>query len=697
MDKDLQYIKGIGPKRAKLLNEELSLYTITDVLEYFPYKHEDRSQFLKIAEIRSSSAYVQTKGIITRIETIGEGHKKRLTAELCDQTGKIVLVWFKGIKWQEKNLKLNTPYIVYGKPALFGNIYNISHPEIELITTSENRLSSGLQAFYHTTEKMKSHFINTKVMSDILGNVLHIYKNAISETLPKYLLDKYHLMLRKDALMNIHFPASLKRLEQASYRLKFEELFYIQLGILREKMNKKTDFEGYKFPMVGDFLNNFYKNHLPFDLTNAQKRVVKEIRKDLRSGKQMNRLLQGDVGSGKTIVALLTALIASDNGFQSCIMAPTEILANQHFEGISNYLKNTGIQIDLLTGSTKKKDRKILHEKLRNGVTHILIGTHALLEDEVQFKNLGLTVIDEQHRFGVAQRARLWKKNTLPPHVLVMSATPIPRTLAMTVYGDLDVSIIDELPPGRKSIITRHLFDKNRAKIYDFMRNEIAKGHQIYVVYPMIQESENFDYENLESGFDTLKNIFPTPKYQLTMVHGKMKAQEKDQAMQHFASGASQILVATTVIEVGVNVPNASIMIIESAERFGLSQLHQLRGRVGRGSEQSYCILLTSFKLTQDSRTRMETMVQTNDGFEIAEVDMKLRGPGDIYGTQQSGIPFKLKIANLVKDTNIMKYVRDICLQILKEDPHLSSPQNQTLVSQLKKRKIEHINWSVIS
>ncbi len=697
LENTLQYIKGIGPKRAEVLAEELDIHTIKDLLEYFPYKHIDRSIFYKIKDIRSSEAYIQTKGILTSSHTVGEGHKKRLVAELRDETGSLELVWFKGIKWQEKNLQLNKPYIVYGRPALFGNHYNIAHPEMELISQQTKKIKAALHAYYNTTEKMKREFIYSKVLSEAIGNILKEHYKDIDETLPSYLCRKYNLMGRREAILNIHFPKNLQTLEQATYRLKFEELFYIQLGILKDKSQKNKSAISYQFPKVGNFINDFYKNELPFDLTNAQKRVLREIRKDMGSGKQMNRLLQGDVGSGKTIVALMSMLIAADNGYQSCLMAPTEILATQHYEGLCKYLKNMTIEIALLTGSTKKKERKILHENLRNGKIHILIGTHALLEDIVQFQNLGLTVIDEQHRFGVAQRSKLWTKNNRAPHVLVMSATPIPRTLAMTVYGDLDISIIDELPPGRKPIQTKHVYDKYREQLYAFMRREITKGRQIYVVYPMIKESEKLDYENLESGFETLQHYFPDPQYHLTMVHGQMKPDDKEAAMQEFVSGKSQILVATTVIEVGVNVPNASVMLIESAERFGLSQLHQLRGRVGRGSEQSYCILITSYKLSDDSRTRIETMTRTNDGFEIAEVDMKLRGPGDIHGTQQSGVPFNLKIAHLTKDTAILQYVREIALKILQNDPDLQNNENTLLDKQLRSQKLQKINWSMIS
>lgn len=697
LEKDLQYVKGVGPKRAKLLREELQLTSVGDLLQYFPYKHEDRSRFYKINEINSKLVTVQTQGVLTGLRTVGEGRKKRLIGELRDETGVLELVWFKGVQWQQKQLQLNKAYKVYGRPALFGSHYNIAHPEMELLVAQETKIKVGLQAFYNTTEKMKKYYLNSKALHIIIGEILKEYHQEITETLPYYLVEKYRLMKRKQALINIHFPQSIRKLEEATYRLKFEELFYIQLGILKDKFQQTQATIGYPFPKVGNFLNDFYQKHLPFALTNAQKRVLKEIRKDMGSGKQMNRLLQGDVGSGKTIVALMAMLIAADNGYQACMMAPTEILATQHYEGVSEYLKNTTIKVALLTGSTKQKERKILHEQLQNGSIHILIGTHALLEDIVQFHNLGITVIDEQHRFGVAQRSKLWSKNDRAPHVLVMSATPIPRTLAMTVYGDLDVSIIDELPPGRKAIQTRHIYDKQRSKLYDFMRDEINKGRQIYVVYPMIKESEMLDYENLENGFETLQTVFPQPKYRMTMVHGQMKADEKEAAMQEFVSGKSQILVATTVIEVGVNVPNASVMLIESAERFGLSQLHQLRGRVGRGSEQSYCMLITSYKLSNDARTRMETMVRTNDGFEIAEVDMKLRGPGDIHGTQQSGVPFNLKIAHLTKDSGIMQYVRNIAVQILAADPKLQLPENNLLLRQLRFQKLQTVNWSVIS
>lgn len=695
--KTLQYTKGIGEKRAKLLAEELQLYTVNDLLEYFPYKHEDRSTFYKVNQINSSVAFVQVKGIITNIHTLGTAHKKRLVAEFSDETGSISLVWFKGIRWIQKTLQKNKAYLVYGKPSAFGNEFNIVHPEIEILEQAEKKISGELHSYYNTTEKIKQYFITSKTLRELIGNILKEYYNQIPENLPEYLLKQYRLMGRKEAIRNIHFPVHVTALKQATYRLKFEELFYIQLGILKDKLQEQQNIQGFQFPKIGVFFNSFYNNNLSFELTNAQKQVLKEIRKDLSKGQQMNRLLQGDVGSGKTIIALLTMLIANDNGFQACLMAPTEILATQHFESISENLQGTNVNVALLTGSTKKKDRQPLHEALQNGTIHILIGTHALLEDEVIFHNLGLTVIDEQHRFGVAQRSRLWRKNTIPPHVLVMSATPIPRTLAMTVYGDLDVSVIDELPPGRKPIKTWHVFDTKRKKLHEFIRKEISNGRQIYIVYPMIKESETLDYENLESGVNYLKQVFPSSTYSIGTVHGQMKPEEKEFAMQKFVEGTTQILVATTVIEVGVNVPNASVMIIESAERFGLSQLHQLRGRVGRGNEQAYCFLVTSYKISNDSRIRMETMTQTNDGFEISEVDMKLRGPGDIHGTQQSGIPFSLKIAHLTKDTAIMQYVREIANNILQTDPTLSNSQNTLLQRELEARKTSTVDWSIIS
>ncbi len=697
LQQGLQFITGVGPKRAALLATELGLHTLEDLIHYYPYKYIDRTRFYKIKEVSSSLSYVQLRGIVSTIRTVGEGRQKRLIAELKDDTGSIELVWFKGVEWTAKNLPQGQVVIVYGKPSLFGGRMNMVHPEIELEKKSTQKIETSMRAVYHTTEKMKARFVNSKVLGGIIENVMKMVKGKFTETLPAYLLKEQHLLRLNETIFNIHFPQSNELLRKAEYRLKFEELFYIQLGIVKQKAKQKQEFQGHIFSEVGSYFNAFYQQKLPFDLTGAQKKVLREIRKDVATGKQMNRLLQGDVGSGKTLVALMSMLLAIDNGCQACMMAPTEILANQHLETLTEFLEGMPLQIALLTGSTKKKERNLLHEQLQNGTIHILVGTHALLEDVVQFQNLGLMVIDEQHRFGVAQRAKLWRKNYIPPHVLVMSATPIPRTLAMTVYGDLDVSIIDELPPGRKPIETIHVFENKRGSIYKSLKKQLALGRQVYIVFPMIQESEKFDYQNLEEGYERLLEVFPPENYRIGMVHGKMKAEEKEAAMSDFAQGKIQILVATTVIEVGVNVPNASVMVIESAERFGLSQLHQLRGRVGRGAEQSYCILVTSFKLSHEGRTRLETMVRTQDGFEVAEVDMKLRGPGDIEGTQQSGVPFDLKIANLVKDSPLMQHTRDVAMKIIQQDEDLEHKDNYVLLKQLRKNRGGAISWNMIS
>ncbi len=693
--KDITYLPGVGSKRADLLKKELKIQSFEDLLYHFPYKYIDRSRTYKIREINSTSSHIQLKGKIVGLKTVGQGRSERLVGKFADNTGVIELVWFKFIQKIKSSLDPNAEYIIFGKPGKFNNSYNIVHPEMEKVDPNKPKIVSGLQAFYHTTEKMKNNFLSSKAIQKMQQNIFLSFQGSISETLPAYIIQQYNLMILDQALRTVHFPINNPELEKAQFRLKFEELFYIQLNILKLKTQRTNSIKGHIFSTVGNYFNHFFFNNLPFELTTAQKRVIKEIRNDVGSGRQLNRLLQGDVGSGKTMVALMVMLIALDNNFQACLMAPTEILATQHFESITSMLNGMDLNVKLLTGSSKKKERDIIHAELQSGELQILIGTHALLEDVVQFKNLGLVIIDEQHRFGVAQRARLWKKNTIPPHILVMTATPIPRTLAMTVYGDLDVSVIDELPPGRKPIETKHYFHNRRNNLNHFIKAEIEKGRQIYVVYPLIEESEKMDFKNLSEGFEYMQSAFP--EYKTTMVHGKMKPAEKDTAMQEFASGQAQILVATTVIEVGVNVPNASVMIIESAERFGLSQLHQLRGRVGRGAEQSYCILMTGHKLGEDTKKRMNIMVDSNDGFEIAEADMKLRGPGDLEGTQQSGLPFELKIANITRDSQLLQHARNVANAILDSDPTLEKTENQILNKQLTKLARRKMDWSLIS
>ncbi|MBI9052236.1 MAG: ATP-dependent DNA helicase RecG [Bacteroidales bacterium] len=697
LQQEIKFLSGVGPKKAELLNKELGIYSFENLLYYFPYKYIDRSKFYKISELNPNLSNIQLKGKIISFEMAGAGSKKRLIAHFTDGTGTIELLWFKGLSFIQKSVSLNAEYIVFGKPGYFSGKYNIIHPEIEDSLKSKNVIRAKLQAHYNTTEKLKKNFLHSKAVSKLENNLLLLLKDKIQESLPDYLLEKYNLIPLKYALINIHFPQNPDLLKKSIYRLKFEELFYLQLNILQKRSIRIHKSKGYVFSKVGDSLNQFYENNLPFELTGAQKRVLKEIRKDIGSGKQMNRLLQGDVGSGKTLVALMSMLIALDNGFQACIMAPTEILANQHLVTIKEFLDGLPINVELLTGSTKAKARKGLHERLLNGDLQILIGTHALIEDTVQFRNLGLVVIDEQHRFGVAQRAKLWKKNIQPPHVLVMTATPIPRTLAMTIYGDLEVSVIDELPPGRKPIQTTHLFDSKRLRMFGFLRQQIELGRQIYIVYPLIKESEKMDYKDLEDGYESITQAFPPPKYAVSVVHGKMKPEEKEAAMNLFVKGQTHIMVATTVIEVGVNVPNASVMVIESTERFGLSQLHQLRGRVGRGADQSFCILMTSYKLSNEARKRIQIMTGTNDGFEIAEADLKLRGPGDIEGTQQSGIAFDLKIANLGKDGQLIQYVRDVAEEILDNDPELKMPENKVLRNQLQKISNKKVDFSQVS
>lgn len=695
LDQDIKFLPGVGPQRAELLKKELKIFTFNDLLYYFPYKYIDRTKFYKIAEITNNMPYIQLKGVIVRFETIGEGVRQRLTAHFRDESGTMELLWFQGVKWVKENIRTNIEYILFGKPAVFKGKVNMVHPELE---PAENKpITTGVfQAFYNTTENMKKKFVTSKALNKFQFNLSLLLEGKINETLNPSLISNLKLMSLPTALRQVHFPENPILLKTALFRLKFEELFFIQLKILSLKHKREGAFKGFIFSHVGYNLNTFFSNYLPFELTNAQKKVIREIRKDMGSGKQMNRLLQGDVGSGKTLVALMTALIAFDNGYQVCLMAPTEILAIQHYNSINKMIDGLGISVALLTGSTKATQRKDIHEQLENGSLQLLVGTHALIEEKVILQKLGLVIIDEQHRFGVAQRAKLWKKNEFtPPHILVMTATPIPRTLAMTVYGDLDVSVIDELPPGRKPIQTLHYYENRRKQVYDFIREQVALGRQIYVVYPLIKESEKLDLKNVENGYELLKEVFP--RYSISMVHGKMKPAEKEAEMKLFKEGKTQIMVATTVIEVGVDVPNASVMIIESAERFGLSQLHQLRGRVGRGAEQSYCLLMSSYKISNESRKRIETMVRTNDGFEIAEVDLKLRGPGDMEGTQQSGIGFTLKIANLGRDGEILQHARTQASDLLDNDPRLEKPENQVLVRELLKMKNTEFNWSSIS
>ena len=692
--RDIKYLSGVGPQRASVLNKELNIYSLHDLLYYFPYKYVDRSRIYYIHEIDGTMPYIQLKGEILGFETIGEGRQRRLIAHFSDGTGIVDLVWFQGIKFLVGKYKIHQEYIVFGKPSVFNGRINIAHPDID--NASELKLSTmGLQPYYNTTEKMKRSSLNSHAIEKMMSAVVQQLREPLPETLSPAILTEHHLMPLTEALMNIHFPANPELLRKAQYRLKFEELFYVQLNILRYAKDRQRKYRGYVFETVGEIFNTFYAKNLPFELTGAQKRVLKEIRRDVGSGKQMNRLLQGDVGSGKTLVALMSMLIALDNGYQACMMAPTEILANQHFETIRELLYGMDIRVELLTGSVKGKKREAILTGLLTGDVRILIGTHAVIEDTVNFSSLGLVVIDEQHRFGVAQRARLWTKNAQPPHVLVMTATPIPRTLAMTLYGDLDVSVIDELPPGRKPIVTIHKYDAHRVSLYQSVHRQIAEGRQVYIVYPLIKESEKIDLKNLEEGYLHICEEFPDCK--VCKVHGKMKAAEKDAQMQLFVSGEAQIMVATTVIEVGVNVPNASVMIIENAERFGLSQLHQLRGRVGRGAEQSYCILVTGYKLVEETRKRLEIMVRTNDGFEIAEADLKLRGPGDLEGTQQSGIAFDLKIADIARDGQLLQYVRNVAEEVVDADPTGIRPENEILWRQLKALRKTNVNWASIS
>ncbi len=691
-DTKIDFLKGVGVQKAALLNLELRIFTYGDLIQYYPFRHEDRSKITPICDISEDSVSVQIKGQLMSWGMLGEGRSTRLSAQFTDGTGTIELVWFQGAKWVQKNLKLNTTFLVYGKPTMFRDQFNIAHPEMEIFTeTTENK---GLQPVYNTTEKLKRSFLDSKAIAKIQATLMPLAYPQLQETLPDGLIQQFKFIDKKSAVKQIHFPASERELAQAMARLKFEELFFIQLKLLSQKTLHKKQFQGFIFRQIPT-LNHFYKHHLPFALTNAQKRVVREIYEDVCTGKQMNRLLQGDVGSGKTMVAFLCMLMALDNDTQACLMAPTEILAEQHYRGLKEYCDLIDIPIAKLTGSTKPKERAILHEALKEGTLKIIIGTHALLEDTVQFKLLGLCVVDEQHRFGVAQRAKLWKKNTeVPPHVLVMTATPIPRTLAMTLYGDLDISVIDELPAGRKPIQTIHSFDKDRLRVLGFMKKQIEAGRQVYVVYPLIEESEKSDLKDLQDGYNSITRYFP--EYAVSILHGRMKPKDKDFEMMRFVNNETKIMVATTVIEVGVNVPNASVMVIENAERFGLSQLHQLRGRVGRGAEQSYCILMSTFKLSKESKVRLETMVRTNNGFEIADVDLKLRGPGDMSGTQQSGV-LDLLLADLSQDAEILKHAREAAKLILETDPNLELEANKNIRQHIASLKKTSLNWSRIS
>lgn len=696
LDTPIGYLKGIGPQRAEVLQKELFIFTYKDLITHYPFRYVDRTQFHSVREVTEDSAYYQLRGHIIEIDFVGDKRTKRLVAKFRDSSGVIELVWFQGAKWMAEKLKSNTEYIVYGKATSFMGRFNMAHPEVNTATPELLASQSSFQSVYNSTEKLKFRGLDSDGLRKCLRILtLQLNEQNIQESLTKTVIQDFNLLSKLEALKQIHFPDSKVLLERAKFRLKFEELFFVQLRLLRSNLVRHQITQGFVFSKVGDVFNNFYNKHLPFQLTNAQKRVVKEIRVDMGSGKQMSRLVQGDVGSGKTLVALLSMLLAIDNGFQACLMAPTEILAKQHFATISELVEPLGLQVALLTGSSKTKARRELHQNLESGIVNILIGTHALIEDVVVFKNLGLVVIDEQHRFGVAQRGKMHKKNTQPPHVLIMTATPIPRTLAMTLYGDLDTSVIDELPPGRKPITTMHFMESQRLRLIGFMKEQIALGRQVYVVYPLIQESEKMDYQNLERGYDALLNDFQPPQYQISIVHGKLTPQQKEFEMQRFIKHETQIMVATTVIEVGVNIPNASVMVIESAERFGLSQLHQLRGRVGRGADKSYCVLMTSYKLGADSKLRMETMVRTNDGFEISEVDLKLRGPGDLDGTQQSGV-MDLKIADLAQDAQILSLARSSAQAILNEDPNLTSSENQLLIHQLQYQGKTRSSWSKI-
>lgn len=696
LETPIEYLKGVGPERGKLLRNELNITCFGDLLSYFPFRYVDRTKFHKTNELDADMPYVQLRGRIISMEVVGKNRAQRMVANFKDDSGIIELVWFQGIKWLKNSLKPGIEYVVFGKPTVFNGKFNIAHPEVDEVNEENLKLQSSLQAMYNSSDKLKTRSLDSRGISKLVRAVLQNGAGKIPENLPTDIISNQRFVSRETAFYQIHLPANPELLKKAEMRLKFDELFYISLTLLRQKSVNQKIYHGFRFGSIGEYFNTFYKTNLPFELTNAQKKVLKEIRTDVGSGKHMNRLLQGDVGSGKTIVALMTMLMALDNGFQACLMAPTEILAAQHFESISALLKGMNINVGLLTGSSKISARRKIHEQLLSGEMHILLGTHALIEPKVQFKNLGMVIVDEQHRFGVEQRAKLWKKNTNPPHVLIMTATPIPRTLAMTLYGDLDVSVIDELPPGRKPIKTIHLFDSNRLRIFGFMKEQINLGRQIYVVYPLIEESETMDYKDLMDGYESMIRAFPRPQYEVGVIHGRMTSTDKDIVMGQFLKNKINILVATTVIEVGVNVPNASVMVIESAERFGLSQLHQLRGRVGRGADQSYCMLVTSFKLSADAKLRLETMCKTNDGFEIADVDLRLRGPGDLAGTQQSGLP-DFKISNLATDGAILTEARNAALKILEEDPQFSLPKNSVIASYLNFINRNKQDWARIS
>lgn len=696
LDTSIEYLKGVGPKRAELLRDEIKVRTFGDLLSYFPFRYVDRSKFYPIREVQPDLMYVQVRGILHNLQQVGEKRGRRLTAVLSDQSGELDLVWFQGIKWLKESLKPGMEYVVFGRPSVFNQRINIVHPEMEPAAEHDRTISQTLQGIYPMTEKLKTSGLNNKNLVKLIKTLIMNAQGRIPETLPPEILARLHLVPREDAVRNIHFPENPEGLRRAQARLKFEELFFIQLSLLKDKLLRQQKIKGYVFAKVGDFLNRFYNEKLPFELTGAQKRVIREIRKDTGSGKQMNRLLQGDVGSGKTLVALMAMLIALDNGYQACMMAPTEILANQHLKTLVRMTEGLGIRIELLTGSTPSSRRKTLLADLEEGSIGIIVGTHALIEESVKFNNPGIVIIDEQHRFGVAQRASLWMKSDVAPHILVMTATPIPRTLAMTLYGDLDVSVIDELPPGRKPVKTYLFDDSKRLKLWGFLKERIAEGRQVYIVYPLINESETLDFKHLMDGYESISRDFPPPDYAVSVVHGRMKSQDKDYEMQRFLEKKTQIMVATNVIEVGVDIPNATVMVIESPERFGLSQLHQLRGRVGRGADQSHCILMAGDKLSNEARRRLEVMVQTGDGFRIAEEDLRMRGPGDLAGTRQSGL-IELKVANLVQDEKILKYARGLATEILTEDPALEMEKNRLLATQLTQKQHEMMNWSIIS
>jgi len=697
LETEITYLKGVGPRRAEVLKKECGIVTYENMLNYFPFRYVDKSKFYKVKDVITDTTWFQLKGRVTDLVSVGDKRTKYITANFTDDSGTIGLVWFRGLQWVKNRFEAGKEYVIFGKPSTFKNRFNFVHPEVEDVVDSQPVIMGNrLEGIYRTSEKLKNIGLGTRAFSKLMKILLSQIIDVIPENIPDYLIQNHNLISRREALINIHFPSSPEVIQKAESRLKFEEMLFVQLQILREKIFTKQKIRGHLFSIVGSIFNDFYNKHLPFELTNAQKRVVKEIRLDMKSGRQMNRLLQGDVGSGKTLVALMSMLIAMDNGFQTAMMAPTEILATQHFHSITNMLKDMDVEVGLLTGSTKAAQRKVIHQRLLDSKMKMLIGTHALIEDTVAFANLGLVIIDEQHRFGVAQRAKLWKKNTIPPHVLVMTATPIPRTLAMTVYGNLDVSIIDELPPGRKPVKTLHFFENKRLRVTGFMRDQINKGRQVYVVYPLIKESETLDLRNLTEGFENIQRDFPLPKYQVSVLHGKLKPNDKEAEMKRFVEGKTDIMVSTTVIEVGVDVPNASVMVIENAERFGLSQLHQLRGRVGRGADQSYCILMSGNKLSNEGRKRLEIMVKTNDGFEIAEADLQLRGPGDMQGTRQSGV-MEFKIVNLAKDGLLVSRTRAIAQKILDEDTTFDLPQNRRLKNHLSQLKKSHTNWGRIS